>query len=155
MALSHDKIIEELNELIRFDFDAIGAYDTAISGIHEPAARDPLVQFRADHERHIVELSAIVRRLGAKPVDKADLKGLARKTMTKIAELGGTELVLKAMHSNERVLVKAYMHHQSLDFPEDIAQLIHKNFMDEERHFAWVESALQSRIWETGASPMP
>ena len=155
MALSHDKTIEELNELIRFDYDAIGAYDTAISGIHEPAARDPLIQFRADHERHIVELSAIVRRLGAEPVDKPDLKGLARKTMTKMAELGGTEMILKAMHSNERVLVKAYMHHQSLDFPTDIAQVIHKNFRDEERHFAWVESALQSRIWESAASPMP
>jgi hypothetical protein len=64
-------------------------------------------------------------------------------------------MILKAMHSNERVLVKAYMHHQSLDFPTDIAQVIHKNFRDEERHFAWVESALQSRIWESAASPMP
>jgi hypothetical protein len=155
MVLSHDKIVEELNELIRFDYDAVGAYDTAIAGINEPPARDPLVGFRADHERHIIELSAIVRRLGAEPVDKPDLKGFARKAMTKVAELGGTEMILKAMHSNERMLVKAYMHHQSLDFPIEIAQLLHKNFLDEERHFAWVESALQSRIWEMGASPMP
>ncbi len=155
MVLSHDKVIEELNELIRFDYDAIGAYDTAIAGIHESSAREPLILFRADHERHIVELSAIVRRLGAEPVDKPDFKGLARKTMTKVAELGGTELILKAMHSNERVLVRAYLHHQSLDFPADIAQLVHDNFLDEERHLAWLESALQSRIWETGAWPMP
>jgi hypothetical protein len=155
MTLSNDKIIEELNELIRFDYDAVGAYDTAISGIHELAARDPLVQFRADHERHIVELSAFVRNLGAKPADKPDLKGFARKTMTKVAELGGTELILKAMLSNERALVKAYMHHQSFDFPTEIAQLIHKNFKDEERHFAWVESALHTRIWESGVSPQP
>ena len=155
MVLSHDKIVEELNELIRFDYDAVGAYDTAIAGINELQVRDPLIEFRADHERHIIELSAIVRRLGAEPVDKPDLKGFARKAMTKVAELGGTEMILKAMHSNERMLVKAYMHHQSLDFPIEIAHVIHKNFLDEERHFAWVESALQSRIWETGASPMP
>ena len=155
MALSTDKIIEELNELIRYDYDAIGAYDTAIAGIHELAARDPLIEFRADHERHIIELSAIVRRLGATPVDKPDFKGIARKTMTKVAGLGGTELILKAMQSNERVLVKAYMHHQSLDFPADIAQLIHANFLDEERHLAWVQSALQTRIWEIGAPTQP
>jgi Domain of unknown function (DUF2383) len=155
MELSTDKVIEELNELIRYDYDAVGAYDAAIAGIHELAARDPLIQFRADHERHIVELSAIVRRLGATPVDKPDFKGVARKTMTKVAGIGGTELILKAMQSNERVLVKAYMHHQSLDFPADIAQLVHANFLDEERHLAWVESALHTRIWETGVSIHP
>ena len=42
MALSIDKQIEELNELIRFDFDAIGAYNSAINDIKELVVRDPL-----------------------------------------------------------------------------------------------------------------
>ena len=49
MALSIDKQIEELNELIRFDFDAIGAYNSAIADIKEMTIRDPLTQFRGDH----------------------------------------------------------------------------------------------------------
>ena len=60
MALSIDKQIEELNELIRFDFDAIGAYNSAINDIKEMQIRDPLIQFRGDHERHVQNLSAIV-----------------------------------------------------------------------------------------------
>jgi uncharacterized protein (TIGR02284 family) len=155
MALSIDKQIEELNELIRFDFDAIGAYDSAINDIKEAAAREPLVQFRGDHQRHVQNLTAIVQRLGGKPVDAPGFKGMVRKTMTKAAGLGGTELTLKAMRSNEEVLNKTYAHHLSLDFPDDVKQVIRANYGDEQRHLAWVEQALQSRLWETGVSAHP
>jgi uncharacterized protein (TIGR02284 family) len=155
MALSSEKIIEELNELIRFDFDAVGAYNSAINDIKEIPVRDPLIQFRGDHERHIQDLSAIVTRIGGKPVDAPGLKGVVRKTMTKVAGLGGTELTLKAMKSNEEVLNKTYAHHVTLDFPDDIKEVIRRNYGDEQRHLAWVEDALQNRIWESGVGATP
>jgi uncharacterized protein (TIGR02284 family) len=155
MALSIDKQIEELNELIRFDFDAIGAYNSAIDDIKEAAVREPLVQFRGDHERHVQNLSAIVQRLGGKPVDAPGFKGIIRKTMTKAAGLGGTELTLKAMRSNEEVLNKTYAHHLSLDFPDDVREIIRGNYGDEQRHLAWVEQALRSRLWEGGVGAQP
>jgi uncharacterized protein (TIGR02284 family) len=151
MAMNTAKIIEELNELIRYDFDAIGAYNTAITDIQELAAREPLKEFRADHERHVLELSAIVRGLGGEAAESPDIKGIVRKTMTKVAGLGGTEGTLKAMRSNEEVLNKTYAHHFGLDFPADIKEVIRRNYADEQRHLAWVESAIQSRIWETSA----
>ncbi len=154
MALSTDKIIEELGELIRYDYDAIGAYNSAINDIKELPVRDPLIQFRGDHERHVQELSAIVRQLGGSPPENPGLKGVIRKTMTKAAGLGGTELTLKAMKSNEEVLNKTYAHHLTLDFPDDIKAVIRRNYQDEQRHLAWVEQALQSRLWEgAGAHP--
>ena len=155
MALTIEKQLEELNELIRYDFDAVGAYNSAIGDIKETQIRDPLIQFRGDHERHVQDLSAIVRRLGGKPVDAAGLKGMLRKTMTKVAGLGGTELALKAMRSNEEVLNKAYAHHLALDFPDDIKEVIRKNYGDEQRHLAWVEQALQARLWESGVGAQP
>ena len=155
MALSIDKQIEELNELIRFDFDAIGAYNSAIADIKERQIRDPLTQFRGDHERHVQNLSMIVARLGGKPVDAPGFKGVVRKTMTKVAGLGGTELTLKAMRSNEEVLNKTYAHHLSLDFPDDIKDVIRANYGDEQRHLAWVEQALQTRLWESGVGAHP
>ncbi|MDB4965938.1 MAG: hypothetical protein JWN44_1627 [Myxococcales bacterium] len=155
MALTTEKIIEELNELIRFDFDAVGAYNSAINDIKEVVVRDPLTQFRGDHERHITELSQIVTRLGGKPVDAPGLKGVIRKTMTKVAGLGGTELTLKAMRSNEEVLNKTYAHHLTLDFPDDVKEVIRRNYGDEQRHLAWVEQSLQNRIWESGVGVNP
>jgi uncharacterized protein (TIGR02284 family) len=148
MALTTDKIIEELNELIRYDYDAIGAYNTAIDDIKELSAREPLREFRGDHERHVLELSALVRGLGGEAAEKPDIKGVVRKTMTKMFGLGGTEGTLKAMRSNEEVLNKTYAHHLTLDFPDDIKEVIRRNYQDEQRHLAWVESALQTRIWE-------
>jgi len=152
MALSREKIIEELGELIRYDYDAIGAYNAAISDVKEVQIRDPLIQFRGDHERHVQELSAIVRQLGGDPPQNPGLKGVIRKTMTKVAGLGGTELTLKAMRSNEEVLNKTYAHHMSLDFPTDILEVIRRNYGDEQRHLAWIEQSLHSRLWESGAA---
>ena len=59
-----------------------------------------------------------------------------------------------AMRSNEEVLNKTYAHHLGLDFPDDIKETIRRNYEDEQRHLAWVESALRNRIWEgTPAQP--
>jgi uncharacterized protein (TIGR02284 family) len=154
MALSTDKQIEELNELIRFDLDAIGAYTEAINATTNPQIADPLTRFRGDHQRHVTELSAVVRRLGGKPASSPDAKGMVRKTMTKIAGLVGEEAVLKAMKSNEEMLNKAYNQHATMDFPQDILDLINRNFSDEKRHLKWVEDSLRTRIWEQpGANP--
>jgi uncharacterized protein (TIGR02284 family) len=153
--LSIDKQIEELNELIRFDHDAIGAYNAAIDDIKEIGIRNPLIQFRGDHERHVEVLTAIVIRLGGEPVEHAGIKGVMRKTMTKVAGLGGTEMTLKAMRSNEEVLNKAYSHHLSLDFPDEIREIIRHNYADEQRHLAWVEQALKTRLWESSAAVHP
>ncbi len=154
MALTTEKIIEELNELIRFDFDAIGAYDEAIEHVKEAIVSEPLTRFRADHVRHTAELTAIVRRLGGTPVEKPGIKGVVRKTLTKIAGLVGTEAVLRAMKSNEEVLNKTYSHHSMMEFPRDILDVIERNYADEQRHLAWVEQTLTTRAWEsTGAHP--
>lgn len=148
MALSPDKMVEELSELIRYDFDAIGAYNAAIDDIEDLEVREPLIQFRGDHERHVQDLSEIVRRLGGQPPEKPGIKGVVRKTMTKVAGLGGIELTLKAMRSNEVVLNKTYAHHLSLDFPDQIKEVIRRNYGDEQRHLAFIEQALRDRIWE-------
>src|SRR5205814_3393377 len=129
MALSLEKQIEELNELIRFDHAAVDAYTEAIDAVQrQPTVSDPLTRFRGDHERHISELSAVVRRLGGKPTERVDLAGGARKVMTKIAGLVGAETVLKAMKSNEEAINKAYNHHSTLDFPVDVLDLIRRNY---------------------------
>lgn len=152
MALSTEKQIEELNELIRFDHDAIGAYTAAIDAVHDPRIRDPLTKYRGDHQRHVTELSAVVRRLGGKPVEMPGMKGMVRKTMTKIAGMVGEEPVLKAMKSNEEVLNQAYNHHAMMDFPADVLDLIKRNYEDEKRHLKWVEEALRDRLWEQPAA---
>jgi len=148
MPLSIEKQIEELNELIHLDHDAVGAYNEAINAVQEDSIRTPLIRFKGDHERHILDLSSLVRQLGGKPAERPDLKGLARKTMTKIAGLMGAEAVLKAMKSNEEATNKMYSHHAAMDFPSDVMDVLVRNYQDEQRHLAWVLDALRTRLWE-------
>jgi uncharacterized protein (TIGR02284 family) len=148
MALSTDKIIEECNDLIRFDYDAIGAYDEAIDTIKMEPLNGMLIQFRGDHERHVVTLSGIVQRLGGKPVDKPGARGVIRKTMTKVAGLVGVEPTLKAMQSNEEVLNKQYRERSNMAFPADVLGVIQRHYADEQRHLQWVQQQLMQRTWE-------
>ena len=153
--LSTKDVIEECNDLIRFDHDAIGAYDEAIDGCNEMIIKEPLLRFRGDHERHVLDLSAVVRRLGGDPPERPGFRGIVRKTMTRVAGLGGTEMILKAMRSNEEVLNKQYNERLQKDFPTDILEIIRRNLADEQRHLAWVQQALQTRLWEQQPSPQP
>jgi uncharacterized protein (TIGR02284 family) len=155
MSLSTKEIIEECNDLIRFDHDAIGAYDEAIHNIPESFIKEQLVRFRGDHERHVLDLSAVVRRLGGDPPQHPGARGILRKTMTKVAGLMGTEMSLKAMRSNEEVLNKQYSERLKKEFPPDILDLIRRNYGDEQRHLAWVQQALQTRLWEHQPTPQP
>ena len=154
MAISTDKVIEECNDLIRFDYDAIGAYDQAIDALKDPQLSQPLTSFRGDHQRHVTDLGSLVRKLGGTPPDAPGARGFIRKAMTKVAGLVGPEATLKAMKSNEEAINKAYNFHTTLDLPADVLELVKKNYEDEKRHLQWVTDALRTRIWEQpGAHP--
>jgi len=64
-------------------------------------------------------------------------------------------MILKAMRSNEEVLNKQYKERIQKAFPADILEIIRLNYSDEQRHLAWVEQALQTRLWEQQPSPQP
>jgi len=149
MSLGTKEIISECNDLIRFDFDAIGAYHEAIEKIDIPTIKAQLAEFLADHERHVLELSDCVRRFGGTPAERPGARGIVRKTMTKIAGLMGVESTLSAMKSNEKVLNEQYGKRLKMGFPADVLEIIQRNYSDEQRHLAYVELCLRERTWET------
>jgi len=153
MTLPNEKMVEELGELIRFDYDAIGAYTAAIEDVRESEIREFFVRFREDHERHVIDLSAIVRRLGGIPPTKPDLKGFMRKTMTKVAALGGMKGTLEAMKSNEKVLSERHAVHLSFEWPSDVRETIEQSYDDAKQHLAWIEHALETHSWDKPSGP--
>ena len=148
MSPSTEKMVEALSELIRLDYDAIGEYTTAIADVVEEDIRDPLARFREDHERHVTVLSTLVRDLGGTPPESPDLKGLLRRTMTKVAGLSGTKGTLEAMKSNEGAVAETYSHHLAMAWPPATRRIIESNYADERRHLAWVENTLSLRTWD-------
>ncbi len=153
--MGHQETIDTLKDLIQLDFDASRAYDQAIEEIDVPSIRNQLIQYRSDHERHISNLSALLRRMGETPPEPSrDIKGFLIEGFTAIRSMTGTEGALKAMETNEKLTNKRYSQATSISMPTDVADQVERNFQDEQQHLQYIEQALTGRIWEPSESRM-
>ena len=137
-----DKTVESLmNDLIQLDIDATHAYQQALDVIKEKDIHEQLKKFKGDHERHIKELSALLKELGGEPIKKTqDFKGYIIEGMTFLRSITGTEGALKAMVTNEKITNKKYQ--EALEYqglPREARSLITTNYQDEKTHLAYVE----------------
>lgn len=146
------QIIDKLNELIRLDHDAVGAYDAAIHRLDVESIRARLREFQDDHRRHIAELSALVRNHGGVPVERPDAKGFILKGFTAITSMMGNEAALRAMQGNEKLTNTSYGNALRENWPPEFRDVIERNYRDEQRHLAYIEDALRNRIWEQGGA---
>lgn len=138
--------IDTLCHLIELDFDAAAAYEAAISRLDDPVVRDQLSQFMSDHQRHIQELSPLVRDLGKLPPTGSDAKAVLTQGKVVIGGLVGDKGILSAMRSNEDDTYQAYKQAlQRNDILPRAEGLLERNLADERRHRAWLEERL-SRI---------
>ena len=148
--MANDDTIKRLKKLCQLDIDAARAYQQAIEKIDFAEIREQLIAFRADHERHIANLSEAVQRLGGEaPKRSPDVKGYLLEGFTALRSITGTEGALKAMRSNEKLTNKTY--DDVLGEPglmEDVRALVERNRDDERRHLAYIEGALEARAWE-------
>src|SRR5919198_4895882 len=91
-------LINRLEKLIQLDIDAVGAYEQAIEAIDILEVRDRLAEFRDDHERHVAELSAALRRMGGEPPRRSpDMKGFLIEGYTAVRSSMGSAGALRAM----------------------------------------------------------
>src|SRR5262245_15750164 len=97
---------DRLNDLIAIDIDAVNAYEAAIKRIKAVDVARQLRQFQLDHERHINELTALVLKLGGKPRQHADVKGVFLQGFAAVSSMIGDEAALKAMKNNEELTTK-------------------------------------------------
>lgn len=149
------EIAKELFDLVQLDIDATYAYSTAISNVDVPMVRETLIRFRDDHERHVKQLSVLIRNFGGTPPSMSpDFKGFILQGMTAVRSATGTEGALKAMKMNEELTNKTYARALSLGLPFDVQEQVQRNHVDEQRHLQTIERWIQTEIWEgSGAHP--
>ena len=141
--MNRDDILDNLEKLIQLDVDATHAYDQAIKNVDEPVIKDKLIQFQADHRKHIDLLSAKVLELGGTPPElTSDFKGFFISGFTALRSLTGTKGALEAMETNERLTTSRYEEACKWDFPVDISAIVRSNFADEQRHLAFIREAI-------------
>lgn len=150
--MDNSDIVKELKNLCQLDIDAVHAYNECLHHIDLPEVKRHIEQFRADHERHIKDLSAIIHSYKEKaPEFSPDLKGYMLDVFSKIRSLTGTEGALKSLKSGENLTNKRYAKAADTDFPANIKSVIERNYKDEQRHLAYVEDAIDSKIWKKAA----
>ncbi len=154
--MTHQGIVAELTRLAQLDVDTIVAYDHAVAAIGEgPVARE-LSSFKLDHERHVIEISQALLGMGKNaPEVSPDLKGSILGTMTGLRARLGAEQALRAMRTNEQLTTASYARALATPFPEPILAVIRRGDADERRHLAWIEQALDRRLWEQGEAARP
>jgi uncharacterized protein (TIGR02284 family) len=134
-------VIKTLNELIQLDFDASRTYEQAIERVQDPMIREDLELFRADHERHIVELTSAVEDLGGEVEEVSrDVKGVLLEGVTRLRSATGTLGALRAMRLNEKLSNRAYGHAADKDLPAAAHEIITRGLEDERRHLAAIEA---------------
>jgi uncharacterized protein (TIGR02284 family) len=147
--MENKDIVSKLYDLCQLDIDAIRAYDEAIEKIDIETVAENLRNFRADHQRHVSDLTAqIVKYGGTAPENKPDVKGFVIQGFTSLRSLTGTPGALKAMRGNEVLTNSKYKAAQELDLPVDLRQIIDRNYSDEQRHLAYISQCIDQKIWE-------
>jgi hypothetical protein len=153
------EIAAELAALVQLDVDAVLVYDRAIAAIGKGEGRvsRTLASFRLDHQRHVIEVSGALLAMGvAPPQAQPDLKGSILGGVTAVRAWLGTEQALEAMRTNEQLTTSSYARALAKPFPEQVLQLVRRGDADERRHLAWIERALDERLWEAeDAAPQP
>ena len=144
-----NELLKELESLAKLDVDAVFAYSSAIERIDLPDVKNQLTLFRADHERHISDLTPFIVRLGGQaPTRTPDLKGYIIQGFTAIRSMMGNEAALKAMKGNEELTNKTYEKALEFDFPVDIKNVVQRNREDERRHLEYVNRCINESVWE-------
>lgn len=152
--MNDKEAIENLNDLIKLDIDAVNAYEEAIQRIDLSSVTTKLREFQNDHRRHITDLSDAVRKLGGQPAEKPSIKGFFLKQFTSITSAMGNEAALRAMQANETLTNKSYAHAVKENWPANLRPIIERNYQDEQRHLAFIQDCITRRVWEqAGAHP--
>lgn len=146
------EVAERLVALAQLDIDAVHAYGQALERVDHPALRERLTSFRADHQRHVEDLSALIRGLGEQPPPYSrDFKGFLIEGFTLLRSLSGIEGALQAMKTNETLTNHRYNDALAIPLPPEVRAVVERHLADEQRHLLYVEQALRERPWEQGA----
>jgi rubrerythrin len=139
--------IADLNDLLKLDYDALPVYTLAIAAVRDREAKAALRAFRADHERHVRDLAALIRDLGGLPIRLPHLPtGLLKLGVQALAAPGGDRIVLLAFKSNERQSRDKYARLAEAlgGTAPEAAALVRRNAEDEVRHYDWVNQTLET-----------
>ena len=142
-----EKTIASVNGLIMLDRAAAESYEIAAGVCTVGEIKQQLRSFKADHERHANELSDWIRGHGVEPPTELGETAIIIRGYTALSSLEDRSAVL-AMRGNEELTNTAYAFELRADLPEELVEIIGRNFEDERRHISWIREEIRARGWD-------
>lgn len=137
-------LVAELNDLLQLDHDAIHAYALAIRALENPEYKRQLEEFKGDHQRHVDELSQLIRSRGGIPIQMPHVPtGVFKLLVQAIGAAGDDRSVLLAFKANERGSRDRYRRAARTVHAADVTSVLARAAEDESRHYAWSLAALE------------
>ena len=142
--IGNEGTVEDLLcDLVQLDHDAVSAYESAIARLEAPALRKQLAAFKADHERHIGELSRFLATLNVEAPAQGVIKQWLARGKVALWSMLGDEAILRAMQSNEGDTNTAYQRAEVYPgLPPQARDIVSHGRADERRHWEWITNAL-------------
>ncbi|WP_131784099.1 ferritin-like domain-containing protein [Legionella gresilensis] len=143
MVGTQEKFEDALYELCELDYDAVEAYEAAINRLDKKDYVSKMEEFKNDHQRHIEEISNLLRKHQAKVPDGPSPKNILTQGKVVLANLMGDEAILKAMLSNEQDTNTAYERlNEHKEKWGDANTILSRGLEDERRHKQWIQLTL-------------
>lgn len=131
-----------VEDLLLLEHDAIAAYEQTIDKLERADFKQQIAAFKADHDRHVQELTAMAQQVGATAQRDGDMKQMLTTGKIKLASLMGDRTILAAMRTNEEDTVTAYDRASRFaDLPTDARTVFERAHQDELRHREWMSAA--------------
>lgn len=149
MVGTQKSFVEAIKELVELDYDAIGAYESALNNLENPEYKKSFEEFMSDHKRHISELCDFLSRCNEEyPKGPDNFKKLLLKGKVEIASIFGDQNILRAMLSNEEDTNTAYERinarvNESTD--STISEVISRGLNDEKGHKKWLQDNISQK----------
>ena len=144
--MADSALIAELNDILQLDHDALAAYSLAIKELDGVDYKAAVTQFRHDHERHVEELTALIKQRGGVPVQLSHQPtGIFKLAMQGLGAVGGDREVLLAWRTNERQARDKYARAAAMtEVPPDVHAVFQRGAAHEVRHYEWATRTLAS-----------
>ena len=134
-----------IRELIELDYDAVEAYKVAIDKLVNSEFKAKMQEFKKDHERHIEDLAAVLRKHFEEVPTGPDGKQWLTKGKVFLASAVSDKAILMAMKDNEEDTNTAYIRtYERDDMWNDAKEVIRKGKEDEKRHKDVIEKLISS-----------
>jgi rubrerythrin len=131
-----------VENLLLLEHDAIAAYEQTISRLENPGYKQQVAAFKADHDRHVQELTQLATAVGATPYQGGDVKQMLTTGKVALASLMGDSAILTAMRSNEEDTVTAYERaSRHAEATPQARAMFERAHADELRHREWMANA--------------